>query len=265
MNVKQLGRKALTPTFGRVRLQPFFEVLHETSLAGLNFGEGNHPAHSGERHVIETIARQVTRPVIFDVGANVGQYSHELLDVLGDQADIWAFEPSASSFAALDRALGGTIVRRRRLAFGDHEGAATLYSSGEEAKGASLYDMSNRMARFGMAVRIEETVDVQTIDGFCATEGIDRIDFLKLDVEGHELTVLRGAADMLERALIGAVQFEFAAANIDSRTFFRDFFYLLNDRYRIHRVLQNGLWPIDRYTESCEVFKRATNYLALRR
>ena len=261
-----MGRKALAPALGKTRLQPFFEALHEVSLAGQNFGEGNHPTKSGERHVIELVAGRQTPPVtIFDVGANKGHYTRELLDVFNGSADIWAFEPNPTSFQVLEESLVGTRVRARELAFGDREETATLYSPGGPAQLASLYDTSTRMARFGMSVKSEQSVPVGTIDAFCEAEAIDRIHFLKLDVEGHELAVLRGAEKMLEAGRIDAIQFEFAAANVFSRAFFRDFFYLLNDRYRIHRILQDGLRPIDHYKESYEVFKRATNYLALKR
>ena len=66
---------------------------------------------------------------------------------------------------------------------------------------------------------------------FCATEGIEHIHFLKLDVEGHEVAVLRGAQGMLNRGAISMIQFEFGPANIYSRSYFYDFWSLLSDSY----------------------------------
>ncbi|MDP9270175.1 MAG: FkbM family methyltransferase [Chloroflexota bacterium] len=231
----------------------------------MNFGEGNDPLRSGEQRVLELIAQRVgIEPVIFDVGANKGIYTRELLSVFHDAADIWAFEPSPSCFRALEADLGGIPnVHLRNMGFSDREATAKLLSPGEGSKLGSLYDTSARLARFGMSVVLEEPITLTTLDHFCSSEGIDRIEFLKLDVEGHELSVLKGASALLDTKRIGAIQFEFAAANIESRTFFRDFFLLLSEHYDLYRVLQDGLYRIDRYKEAYEVFKRATNYLAL--
>ena len=98
-----------------------------------------------------------------------------------------------------------------------------------------------------------------TVDAYCAAEGIERVDYLKVDAEGHDLAVLQGAAGMLEVG-VRFVQFEFGGGNIDSRTFLRDFVRLLEPRYRISRVLTDGLEPVD-YSERDEVFL-TTNFLA---
>src|SRR6185503_7130533 len=108
-----------------------------------------------------------------------------------------------------------------------------------------------------------EVVPARTIDGYCAKQGIKRIHFLKIDVEGHELEVLRGANALLQSNGIDFIQFEFSAAHIDARVFFRDFHNLLKTRYQIYRVLQNGLARIKEYNPEMELFKRATNYLAV--
>jgi hypothetical protein len=84
-----------------------------------------------------------------------------------------------------------------------------------------------------------------------------------MDVEGNELNILNGAKRMIENDSIDFIQFEFGGCNIDSRTFFQDFFYLLKERYRIYRILKNGLYPIDSYSEKYEIFI-TTNYLAQR-
>ena len=112
-------------------------------------------------------------------------------------------------------------------------------------------------------MRPSETISLDTLDNYCRNNQIGHIDLLKLDVEGHELAVLRGAKKILEDAGIDLLQFEFGGCNIDSRTYFRDFYTLLSPKFRICRVLTNGLWPIEAYSESLETFT-TTNYLAVR-
>jgi hypothetical protein len=106
-----------------------------------------------------------------------------------------------------------------------------------------------------------ERIVVRTLDSFCAAQGINRIDFLKLDVEGHEVAILRGAKDLLELGAISMIQFEFGPANIYSRTYFYDFWSMLSDKYYLFRIIPGGLAPITYYGEHLEIFL-TTNYFA---
>ena len=82
-------------------------------------------------------------------------------------------------------------------------------------------------------------------------------------MEGHELAVLRGGKKMFESGKVKIVQFEFGGCNIDSRTFFRDYFNFFKNDFKLYRILSNGLSPIDSYSEKLEVFQSA-NYLAIK-
>ena len=198
------------------------------------------------------------------MGANIGDYTAMLLDVFDQNARVWAFEPAQSTFAVVERRLGGhERVLLRKAGFSDRVGLGVLRAPSEQSKLGSLHDTRLRLESQGLPIAVEETVALDSIDAFCAREQIDRIDFAKLDVEGHELHVLRGGARMIAEGRLGAIQFEFGAANIDSRSYMRDFFDVLTPRYRLHRVLTHGLYPLPRYLETLEVFKRATNYLAI--
>jgi FkbM family methyltransferase len=265
---KRVARRALTPFLGRSRLQPIFEALHALALAGQNYGEGNAPAASGERVVIELVdrRRQAGEPLrIFDVGANVGAYTSQVLSIAREPLEIWCFEPSPTTFDVLRREFASQPdVRTFNVGLSDRAGSATLVSAGPGSKLASLHDTTARLARSGFGAPLREEVELMTLDAFCRSNSVDRIDLLKLDVEGHELSVLLGAAAYLASGKIRAIQFEFGAANIDARTYFRDFYDLLGRDYSLSRVLQDGIWPMASYRESYEVFKRATNYLALR-
>lgn len=66
---------------------------------------------------------------------------------------------------------------------------------------------------------------------------------------------------MIDSGNIDFIQFEFGGCNIDSRTYFQDFYYFLKDNYDIYRIVKNGLRKIDRYSETCEVFLNS-NYIA---
>ena len=62
----------------------------------------------------------------------------------------------------------------------------------------------------------------------------------------------------------GPVIVEFGGCNIDSRTYFQDFFYTLHPNYRLHRILRNGIVPIEHYRGTQEIFV-TTNFVAVSR
>ncbi|MFN8245330.1 MAG: hypothetical protein U0T56_02965 [Ferruginibacter sp.] len=76
-----------------------------------------------------------------------------------------------------------------------------------------------------------------------------------MDVEGHELSCLKGASTMIKNGAIDFIQFEFGGCNIDSRTYLQDFWYLLHDQYNFYRIVKDGLMPIEQYNERWEIFK----------
>ena len=83
-----------------------------------------------------------------------------------------------------------------------------------------------------------------------------------MDIEGHELDALRGFGEALKH--IDVIQFEFGGCNIDTRTFFQDFWYFFQkEGFEIYRITPFDLVKIESYQESEEYFV-TTNYLAKR-
>jgi FkbM family methyltransferase len=161
----------------------------------------------------------------------------------------------------------GDSIKPYNLGFSDEEKSVELFSYSIEGQEVSLLSsIDRRLPTQVVEVRADssERIEVQTIDQFCRTEGVGRIAFLKLDVEGHELAVLHGARRMIGDGLVSFIQFEFGPANIYSRTFFYDFWTLLSDQYDLFRIIPQGIVPITYYGEHREVFL-TTNYLAVRK
>jgi FkbM family methyltransferase len=264
---KSTGRRILGPLLGRPRLQPFFRSLHAVALAGMGYGEGGNPATSGEEGVLGYIQSALgadRRVTVVDVGANVGEYADQVLARWGERVDLRCFEPSTPTFSILSGRLAGRPnVTLENLGLSDRDGSAILYTRGAGSKVASVH-AGQTSDEDGELCQHEE-IRVRTLDAYCASHNIAALDYLKVDVEGHELNVLQGARTMLRSGAIHFIQFEMSASCINARVFFRDFWEILDGQYDLFRVLAHGLLPIASYDETLEVFKRATNYLAERR
>lgn len=204
-------------------------------------------------------SQMIEFPIVLDVGANVGAWSAALL-LATPSAQVYQFEPSAAAFAKLEgRFVGDDRAHQVHAALGQHIGSARLWADAPGSGLGSLYN--RRMDHFGINFTHFEEVPLQTLDSWRLSNQVDP-SLLKLDVEGHELAVLRGASETLKSVCV--VQFEFGGCNIDSRTFFQDYFYFFREAgFRILRLGPKGLEPIDRYREIDEVFT-TTNFFAQR-
>jgi len=260
------------PAIKHPRLQRLWGRLHTLSVFAMNYGGGAFIETSGEAWVLSEVVKPACDevPVIFDVGANVGDYALLVRNLI-PSARIYAFEPAASVYEQLSRRLSstgnGANCDAFNFGFSDEEKTVDLYSYTVEGEAASVISsIDKRLPTQVLHVEVSDTerIAVRTLDSFCASQRIDHIDFLKLDVEGHEVAVLRGAKDMLERGAISMIQFEFGPANIYSRTYFYDFWSLLSDKYDLFRIIPGGLAPITYYGEHLEIFL-TTNYFARRR
>lgn len=157
---------------------------------------------------------------------------------------------------------GYSNVHLFNFGLGEKEESATLFFPKAGSGIASVY--RRRLDHFGTRMDHAEEIKLTTLDSFCNENNIEYIDFLKLDVEGHELSVLRGGSDMIGSDSIARIQFEFGGCNIDSKTYFQDFYYLLSKSYHIYRILKYGLYKINGYRETEEIFT-TTNFLAVLR
>jgi FkbM family methyltransferase len=251
---------------GKEGWQSIFKNLLRLSLDGMNYGYATDLKESGELNAINFLKKVFdsrTRISVFDVGGNLGHYSRALAEALGPKATIYAFEPSLKTFNQfIENTKDINAIKAINMGFSDKEEKSPLYMDHELSTLASVYPRN--LTHHEIKVSQVEEVRLTTIDRFCEKNDIDKIDFLKLDIEGHELKALRGAQKMIEGDNIDCIQFEFGGCNIDSRTFFQDFYYLLIEKYRLFRIVRNGLVEIKKYEETNEIF-RTINYLAQHR
>jgi len=258
--------KVISPFFGKRYFQFFFKGLYYIGIKGMNYGNPNINTN-GEMFLLKKLRKDLVgkdqRLVIFDVGANVGEYSLLISKVFKDfNFELFAFEPSLETYKFLSKNVSIVeSIHPVNKALGNEAGKMTLYGSKDNDELASLFQRDVLVSMTDNKMTKEE-IEVSTIDLFCQTNKINHIHFLKIDVEGNELNVLKGARRMLSENRIGTIQFEFGGTAIDSKIFINDFIKLLSCHgYSMGRILRNGIDEYNNYTIYREVFDFA-NYLA---
>jgi FkbM family methyltransferase len=133
--------------------------------------------------------------VFIDAGANMGYVSLPASQKVGKNGRVFALEPSSRDFSRLLENVSannlGNIIHPHRLAVSDENGSANMAIADEER--SCLNTLGAEISFKGVQKIRTEEVDASTIDAFAQKEKINRIDVLKLDVEGGEVKALKGA------------------------------------------------------------------------
>jgi FkbM family methyltransferase len=136
--------------------------------------------------------------VVFDVGAHAGQFS-KLFAAMAPRGRVFAFEPSAYARSVLKPALAWNRVRNIEIVphgLSDAEGTSVLHTP-IKRRGQLGYGLAHLGADTGKRAVQEQTIRLTTMDRFVAERGLNRLDFIKADVEGWELNVLKGGGGTL--------------------------------------------------------------------
>ncbi len=137
--------------------------------------------------------------VAIDVGANVGDTCRRITQEF-PSATVHAFEPVSDVFASLEESTRGLAgVKRYRLGVGEREEQVTFNVTRNRWCSSILAPSDLGKAYYGdwYDVVRRETADVVRLDDWARREGVDHVDILKVDVQGLELAVLRGAEGLL--------------------------------------------------------------------
>lgn len=137
--------------------------------------------------------------VVFDVGANVGQSTLAYLREF-PQARIYSFEPVQSTYQKLSEATGSfPRVQAFKLGMGSEAGETVIHVNPVSTASSIVMERAGDRA---------ESIAMETVAGFAGKHGVESIDLLKIDTEGYDLEVLRGAAPLLQQQRIHLIQSE---------------------------------------------------------
>ncbi len=167
-----------------------------------------------DRALLRAMARLISPgDVVFDVGAHIGEISVPAARLCGPPGKVFAFEPVAESCARLRENLklnGCENIFLQPVAVGERAGAVQMNvfpaaHSAWNSQGRPVYAGADGVP---VATSTQGDVPCATLDEFCAAQEIAQIHFLKVDVEGYERDVFRGAARLLNERRVDTICFE---------------------------------------------------------
>ncbi len=235
-------------------------------------GEGDgDPKNNGEYWFLGIIKKYWdttgTTPTIFDVGANVGDWSVEAMRGLRGSTRLFAFEPTLETFEELRARLAsaGLAIVAENFALGDSESEAPLYvDTVSEHAGTNSLHHRRAEVHFNLHQIARGSVRVRCGDDVATERKADRVHLLKIDTEGHEIAVLRGFQRMLSEQRVDFIQFEYGAAWADARALLVDAFDLLQPAgYQLAKLHPRGVVFFPQYDQREETFSFC-NYVAVR-
>jgi FkbM family methyltransferase len=223
--------------------------LRGTPAAGLSLG------HLGSLELLEVLESSPPR-VIHDIGANVGTWTC-LAKSLFPNAAVDAFEPLDVHFARFRQWTSAwPDVRLHRLALGSHQGTATLEVM-DFSDASSLLPLGKEGRQsMGLSPVDKREVPVSTLDALVSSGAARAPDLIKLDVQGYELEVLKGAEESLKgaRAVLSEVSFR---SFYEGQALFGDILVHLQERgFRLH-AFGSDLTPGEPLAQADALFLRS--------
>ena len=190
-----------------------------------------------------------TGMLAFDIGANIGDYSILLSKLVGKSGKVYSFEPTINTFNQLQERIinfnCNNVTPLQKAVYSDN----IQIDFNEFSKEFSAWNSIGKPHMLdpqgsGKYVPIikTETVEAITLDSFCYNNHIQHIDYLKIDVEGAESDVLKGATGLLKNQSIYFIQFEISQKMLEGleRTAQSTFDILIEHDYECHRITPNG-------------------------
>ncbi len=240
--------------FARRRFRKWNILLFDLGLRGLGILNHHDRSVSGELTFLHQCLKDKDNPIVFDVGANVGGYSTDVLTV-NPTARVFAFEPHPLTFERLVSNIDAhKNIHAFNCAVGDRPGRQMLYDRCSEGGTMHASIFREVIEDIHKVQSSENEVKVITLDEFIVENGLKHVDLLKIDTEGYELNVLKGGIEAIRSGVFKVIQFEFNEMNVLSRVFFRDFIEIL-PQYQFYRMLPGSLQRIEDYIPvRCELF-----------
>jgi FkbM family methyltransferase len=180
--------------------------------------------------------------VFLDIGANIGQYSLLASELVGSEGTVHSFEPYPLMYAVLRRNVERNHcvnVHCNCVALDEQEGSQQLFLSGSKGFGSTSFVPAEHYSGLQIGVR------TMSVDRYAQVHGLDRVDLIKIDVEGAEMSVLKGAHFLLDKHPDVALVLEFndTAAHRFGYSSAQLADYLRARGFKLFRLQESGISP----------------------
>ncbi len=221
----------------------------------------NNPVTNGEYNLIHRIIKSVdsAEATVFDVGGNIGEWTDFSIKASKKEnvhLRSYIFEPSQDSYQFLKIKFSDKDIKIFDMALAETGGVKNFYVNGSISGTNSLEPKLNS--------RVAE-VQAITLDDFIKINRINRVDFVKCDVEGFDLSVIKGARNSLKNNIIRALQFEYNHRWIANRAYLQDVFdEAAAAGYFVCKIIPRGLIVYEIWNGELERFYES-NYVLLKK
>lgn len=223
---------------------------------------------NGEMLLVDNIIRifknePLKKRIIFDVGANIGQYSEMLIERFKDQKihyDLHLFEPNNNCFGILKNKFTEKNTTLNNFGVSNTNKSGYLYYNDKTSSLGSLYERD--LKYYKIILNKREKIQLKRLDKYIEEKTIDHIHFIKIDVEGNEENTLIGLSQYLNSDFIDFIQFEYGGAYLDSNTNLIKTFNIMTEKgFTVAKIMKKGL-EIRKYAPYMENFCYS-NYVAI--
>lgn len=214
----------------------------------------SHSQLNSEYKIIQLLKNELE--IVFDIGANIGEWSLYVQKSCPNIKKIYVFEPTPTSFLRLKETSETTPIHPFNIGFSSkkHDSNIFIFESNSELNTIHNRDGLSESVRI-LKSHVKVPIDLKTVDEFCLENNVQNIDFIKIDTESHEVDVLIGMSEMLKRELVKVVQFEYGGTYIDSRRLLKDAYAVFENKpYSIYLLHPDHLQFANIYDQSLENF-----------
>jgi FkbM family methyltransferase len=166
---------------------------------------------------------------VLDIGASQGEYTLRAAKMVGKEGKVIAIEPLSKMFKQLETNINLNTELKKRVTLintglAEKEGKMPIYGTSEKAKERGIHEGMPTIYPTENRNQLIEEITLKRLDDILEKEKISKVDFIKIDVEGAELSILKGGEETLKKSkptlLIESNQETFAAAGYTQKIFF---------------------------------------------
>ena len=253
--------------FGRKNMQFINNVFLSLTLNAKGYKNFGNFTQTGEKKFIESISKDLK--FCIDVGANVGKYTNLLLSETNSQ--IISFEPLKEAFKELEKIEKENLNRLKvfNCAIGEKNTNLELNFSDEKSEKATFSNDIEKLSFFDHEKNKKIMTNIITLDSFFLDKStfinINEIDLIKIDTEGFELEVIKGAKDTIKNKFPKYIQLEFNWHQLFKNHSMYKFSQYLNN-YELFQILPFGekLIKVDPTRPETNIF-HLSNFVYIRK